>query len=602
MKGFETKIANSVHMGQILEFEVAFPNEERLPIEQYLAGSSREMILTASTFFLSFNNHNSKFNDNRDFLGMFFCAENNELANRIYNRIKEIEKKGVRVGIINTYSSLSLFEYCFSKVEGPETQLQAELEVNLFKAYLALNSEFATKQNVAIPTAKCSDKELNVPMMMFCMYYPVSDKTNYDLNQIWTTQMIKSIYLFQFLESEKMIQPLLVAFNNYFNCQMWQDYLKKLLTLILPALKNEKETHTDIIVEQGELFEENCAFIEKLIILEKDEIDQNDFLTIRAKPFYKVKDGVYRVIFKLFVVEKIFKGVYFILRDLNKSLPEAHKIREFRSFYGHKFSEKILCYRVMESIYSNSCIRFSGQDLADRNIVAAPDYYIRKGNNILIVESKDFLIAAEKKMSFNFNVYEEEFGKSLDFEQIPNGKIKPKAVLQLVNNIRRILKTEFHADTDYHYKNVFIYPVLLTHDHQYDTSGFNELINFWFQDELSILADEGLFIHQVKPLSVVNIDSIIYNQVVLANDISLHKILNKYHESKIFEKWENWEKRNFKSKSEYDNCFENYKSMRMTKLIPFSMFIDNYIHDHFSWKQPPLIDILAPVLFNVEKR
>jgi len=256
----------------------------------------------------------------------------------------------------------------------------------------------------------------------------------------------------------------------------------------------------------------------------------------------------------------------------------------------------------MESIYSNSCIRFSGQDLADRNIVAAPDYYIRKGNNILIVESKDFLIAAEKKMSFNFNVYEEEFGKSLDFEQIPNGKIKPKAVLQLVNNIRRILKTEFHADTDYHYKNVFIYPVLLTHDHQYDTSGFNELINFWFQDELSILADEGLFIHQVKPLSVVNIDSIIYNQVVLANDISLHKILNKYHESKIFEKWENWEKRNFKSKSEYDNCFENYKSMRMTKLIPFSMFIDNYIHDHFSWKQPPLIDILAPVLFNVEKR
>mgnify|MGYP006307626269 CR=1 FL=1 len=174
----KSHIANSVRMGQILEFEVAFPGEERLSIEQYLAGGSREMILNAAAFFLGFKNQKSKFDDNREFLGMFFRKENNKLANKIYERIKEFEKKGVRIGIINTYSSLNLFEYFFSKPEELETQTQAELEVNLFKAYLALNSEFAEAQSVAFSTAQESDEELKIPMTMFCMQYPVSDKAN----------------------------------------------------------------------------------------------------------------------------------------------------------------------------------------------------------------------------------------------------------------------------------------------------------------------------------------------------------------------------------------------------------------------------------------
>lgn len=597
MRTDKIHIDNSISMGQLLEFEVVFPEEERLSIEQYLADSSRDMILNAATFLLGFKNHKSKFDDNREFLEMFFRAENNQLANQIYDRIKGFEKNGVRIGIINTYSSLKLFEYFFSKPDDPETQSQAELEVNLFKAYLALNSEFTEKQSVAFSTAQESDDELKIPMTMFCMQYPVSDKSNYDINQIWATQMIKAIYLFQFLESNERTQPLLAAFLAYFNCPTWQEYLKSLLPLTIPAIKNEREAHTDIVVEPGDKFEQGCAFIEKLMIQENDELDQNDFLTTRAKPFYKVEDGVYRIIFNLFVVEKIFKGVYFLLRDVNKALPAAQKIKEIRSFYGDEFSEKILCYKVMESIYTDKCIRFSGKELADKKIDAAPDYYVRKGKNILLFESKDFLIAADKKMSFDFNVYEEEFGRVLDYEELSDGKIKPKAVMQLINSIRRILKKEFPVDTDYHYKEVFIYPVLLTHDHQYDTPGFNELIDFWFQDALLELAEEGLFIHHVKPLSVVNIDSLIYNQVGLYSGIQLHEILNLYHENKKVVKEK---KRNFKSQEEYDRFIEEYKQMRMTKLIPFSMFIDKYFHKKGLWKLPSLLDFVAPALFKEE--
>jgi hypothetical protein len=575
-------------MGQLLEFEVAFPYEQPLSPEEYLKGGSRSVILNVAAFFLGFKSYNSKYNDKRELLGDIFGPENNGFANEVYDKIKAIEKTGASIGIINTYSSLKLFEYFFAKGEDAETQIHAEFERNLFKAYLVLNSEFTKAQGVAFSSTKELDDELKIPMMMFCMYYPVSDKMNFDISQIWVTQMIKAIYLFQFLEAHAKTKTLLAAFLAYFNSPTWQNYLKSLLPLTMPAIQNEREAHTDISVTPGEKFEEGCAFIEKLIVQDNDELDENDFLTIRARPFYKIKDGVYRIIFNLFVVEKIFKGVYFLLRDVNNKLPKEHKFKELKSFYGDEFSEKVLFYKVVESIYPTKCIRFSGKELTDMKIDGAPDYYIRKGKNILLFESKDFLIRADKKASFNFNVYEEEFQRVLYYQEMPDGTEKHKAVIQLINSIHRLLKNEFKADTDYYYKDVFIHPILITHDHQYDTPGFNNLINYWFQNELEVLKEEGLFIHHVKPLTVVNIDSLIFHQVGLSENIPLNEVLNAYYEHI-------WLKPGVKFKT-----VEEYKTYRMSKLIPFSLFIDKYFNEKGIKKLPPMLEIVRPALFKEE--
>ena len=589
-------IGNTITMGQILEYDVVFPDERPLTIAQYLTGGSRSIILNVAAFFLGFKPYNSKYKNNKELLGSIFNNENNAFANEVYSKIEAIKKKADSIEIINTYSSLKLFEYFFSRSEEPETQTQAEFERNLFKAYLVINSEFTKKQTIAFSSCEGLDDELKMPLEMFCMNYPVSDKSNYNIIQIWTTQIIKSIYLFQFLESHKKTQPLLEAFLTHFNCPTWQDYLKRLLPLTMPAIKNDGEAHTDIIVTLGDKFIENCTFIEKLMVQENDELDQNDFLTLRARPFYKVSDGVYRIIFNLFVVEKIFKGVYFSLRDVNKSISNSDKIKDIRSFYGDEFSEKILCYNVIESIYTDNCIRFSGKKLAEMKIDGAPDYYIRKGKNIILFESKDFLILAEKKTSFDFNIYEEEFQKVLYYESMPDGKEKHKAVMQLINSVRKLLKKEFSADTDYNYREVFIYPVLLTHDHQYDTPGFNELIDSWFQDELLGLKEEGLFIHYVKPLSVVNIDSLMYNQVGLANDIPLHEVLNLYHENKKL----NLKKPKFRTQEEYEIFITEYKQMRMSTITPFALFIDKYFQKNDLWKLPSILDVVSPALFKEE--
>jgi hypothetical protein len=581
-------IDSSVQMSQILEFSVAFPNETPQSIDVYLKGGSKNVILNVASFFLGFKPYNSKYNDNKELLKAIFGPENNDIANEIYDKIKPFEKKGTRIGVINIYSSLNLFERFFSKEENIETQSDAEFERNMFKAYLVLNSEFTEVQSIAFSSTNELDDKLKVPMKMFCAQYPVSDKMNYDIHQIWITQIIKAIYLFQFLEKQTNTQPLLDAFLNYFKQPTWQEYLKWLVPLTIPAIQNEKEAHTDILVKNDDKFMESCAFIEKLIVQENEALDENDFLSIRSKPFYKIKDGVYRIIFDLFVVEKIFKGVYFLLRDVNKTLPKKDQIKELKSFFGYEFSEKVLCYKVVESIFPEKCIRYSGDELDNMKIDGAPDYYVRKGKDILLFESKDFLIRADKKSSFDFNVYEKEFQKVLYFEEMTNGSIKNKAVMQLINNIRTLLKTDFEADTNYYYKDISIYPILLTHDHQYDTVGFNNLIDYWFQEELEELKNEGLFIHHIKPLTVVNVDSLIYHQVGLLENISLNKVLEAYHEYVFLNP-----RMVFKTENEHNDYI-------MSKTIPFSLFIYNFFNEKGIKKIPSMIDIIKPALFSQE--
>lgn len=512
-------------------------------------------------------------------------------AQEIYNKVIIIEKTGTRVGIINTYSSLKLFE-CFFETESADvTQSSVEFEQNLFKAYLVLNSEFAKAQNTAFTSTEKLTGNLKISMMAFCMQYPISDKSNYDITEIWATQAIKATYLFQFLETTELTKPLFKAFLEHFSKKSWQDYMKSLLPLTLSAISNKNEAHTDINIKQDDNFKEVCEFIEKLIVTENEMLDENDFLSLRATPFYKIKDGVYRIIFNLFVIEKIFKGVYFLLRDINNKLPNGNKVSDLKGIYGHQFSEQTLLYKMMDIIYPTKCIRFTGKQLDDMEMISAPDYYLRKGQNILLLESKDFLIRADKKATFDFNVYEEEIGKTLHYEDRPNGTKKAGAVLQVINNIRRILKNEFIADIDYHYKDVFIYPILITHDHQYDTPGFNDLVSDWFQYELSSLEDEGLFVNRVKPIVVVNIDSLIFHQSGLAKKILLHEMLKLYVEYTHITT-----KLKFHTEAE----FEQYKINRMSKMIPFSLFITKYFDKHGLWSVPPIMDVVAPALFTEE--
>lgn len=578
---------NSINVGKLLEFEVVFPNEEMKTPQEYLKGGSQKIILKVAAFFLGFKPHNSKYANNKELLGSIFSEPNRQFATDVYQHIKVSEDKGEVVSIINAYSSLKLFEIFFEFGDAEEIQTSEEFERNLFKAYLAINSSLTKLQLTAFNSSNRVDDILKPAAIFFSSQFPLGDKSSFDLSEIWATQIIKASYFFEFLETHPKAKVLLEKFLKRFEVANWQEYLKKLIPLTVTILTAEREAHTDITVPFGESFDSDCAFLEKLVVLEPGEFEE-DFITLRTKPFYKIDNGRYRVIFNLFVVEKVFKGLYFILKEVNDKLSRDTRIAELKSFIGNEFSEKFLFYKVIESIFIGRMVKLSGSDFERLKIDGGPDYYIRSSNNIFLFESKDFLIKACKKQSFDYNVYEDELERILYFENTDKGKQKHKGIMQLINSIRKILQKKYSSDTDYSFRHVKIYPILVVHDQQYNIPGFNALLEYWFRAELELLQKEGLYVSRVQSLTVINIDSLIYHQLGLASKCTLKEVIDLYNKN---------------SKKKIVGKFRNEGEVRkevMEKYIPFSIFIEKIFKHKGIYQPPPLVEIIAPTLFKGE--
>jgi len=506
----------------ILEFESLFPGEKPNSLEEYLHGGDKEIILKLATLNLR------KTDDFQDTLKTIFGPYNANFVDELYDQIDNLNSHDDIKIILNPWSSLKLFERQIPIPENAATQTDEEFEKNVLKGYLVLNSELTRNQSQAGNSVKDLNIKIRLPAMYFCMHFLLDDKVNYNIHDTWITQSIKAIYLFNFMESNPALQLLLTKLLEHFGQPNWREYLKETIHLAALAKDGMQDTYNDIVIENNNRYEVVCSFLEKLAVNESDCLEAFDFLTTRSKPFYKVDEGRYRIIFTLFVVEKIFTGQYFILRDINDTLL-ADKVPNLRGLFTDEFSEHIMLYLAVKAIYPNKGVQFTGEAMKPLLFNAEPDFYLRKGNNILLFESKDFLISANIKESCDFNKIEPALKKTL-YGEIANGKQKNGAILQLINNIKRILMKEFTPDTNYKYRDVYIYPIIITHHSQYDTHGLNMLAQIWFSEEIKKIEAEGIFVNRIKPLTIINIDSLLLFENGLRDNIYLHDAINMYHE------------------------------------------------------------------------
>ena len=323
---------------RLVEFRDVFPDEERKEPIEYLRGISRDSILNVGTFFLGFSKQNSGFQDYTRLLSMMFQEKNQDFANDVYGRVKAMEAEVVkktptlRVRIVNPISSLLLFELAFKHLTDEQTQTEAEAEISFFKAYLAINGQVTEKELLAMSSTKDLPKDIYLKALFFTGSYPYSDVLNYDWRELSFGQMLRAYYLFNFLDGREDTKTLLKEFLDYYAVDSWREYFKLMYSiLVFPIVNNiEKEAYIDIDFEKNDDFEKNCKFIEKLSLHDDSEIGNFDFKTLRSFPFYKVNEGVYRVIYRLFGLEKIFKGLYFKLAEINRNLPSEHAKKNFR--------------------------------------------------------------------------------------------------------------------------------------------------------------------------------------------------------------------------------------------------------------------------------
>ncbi len=160
---------------------------------------------------------------------------------------------------------------------------------------------------------------LRYSSLSFCISYPVSEITNFFPLNVFVTEFYKLVHLFEFAAKDERLGELINHFLAEKGCVNSWDYMKRVLSLIMPILQLPKPGRTKLDVPKDADYVANCEFLDSFCLPEKaDNYSDIDFRILRTYPLIKVDEGIYWVTYLRFLIEKLYTGLLFgELRRLN---------------------------------------------------------------------------------------------------------------------------------------------------------------------------------------------------------------------------------------------------------------------------------------------
>jgi len=501
-------------------------DDNPLPFADYFIGASKENLFASIPLLVNLASPGGE-KSAAELVNEWFSLANQTIKQNILGKLNQGNS------IASIISSLKLAEYITdNQFATTQTISDAEFELNLFKAYLVLNEEQDDLESTNLPKLPQGGGDESFMAWMLMYSYHNYDLSNYQIWDIIAPQVVKSITFFQYLNNRPKLQPHLAYFLNMFGVADWQAWVKQYLAVVFPALQSKNISYFDFNVTQDADYNSNCHFLDNLCVGANTH-RLSDFITLRSFPLMKIFAGRYRVINKLFLMEKMFKSLQFLFSiNINNALPAQQQLADFRADHCDKFSEQTILYDVLKKSFPKKWTHISGEGFKEKGYSAEPDYYIRFKNKLFLFESKDVVLTGAEKQSRDYPILKKALKKKF-YKIEHNGNIQKKAILQIIGNIKRILDHYYtQCDIGYNGDAIKIYPILVTHDRQFDSPGVNKLLLHWFNEELDNIKGTHN-ISNIKPLTVVNIDTFILHQEAFKSrgKVRFEDLIVAYHEA-----------------------------------------------------------------------
>ncbi len=499
---------NNFQIAEMLTYEQVFSGKP-LSTANYVQKIGRMKVLILCSYFVNLDILSLQ-KDPLKFVYDFFVKENQDFADKFASLL--LAKFGSQVGstpfstlnFINEIALYYIIEVALtaSDSNGQEIEIIAEDQIEFMRMFLAVNSIIVNRQE-SLYQNKMDNIADAIPIMTACQIADY-DYSQQNLIEVCLAQLFKCVYFFQFSEKELPIH--LQLFNKNYGVNSWKDYIRCLCSLIIPTIKDNIGGYI-VIPSDIEDYEQVVTIFDNLSCKKFDADEDYDFINLRQHPLYKMQDGSYMILSKLFLIEKLYKGLYFEFKEINDSLVgQEMYIKNLRSFIGEKFSEEYLCNYILNKCFPKRFVKKSGADFRAEGIKnSEPDYYVRNKNKVFLFECKDALFSSAIKISYDTQKVTEEIQRKLFFT-IEKGKEKRKAIRQLLFNSHRLIQGSI-IDDDIKKDFVRIYPIIVTHDRAFSAPGTNWIVNKWFEQELqSNYSDVKKYI---SPITIINIDAFI---------------------------------------------------------------------------------------------
>lgn len=384
-------LTNGVQVG----FSETYPDEPAQEIGALLNGIPQSQLLKVVSGLLAEQIRTIK--NVSELIDFWFRQANSEFAHDALARLQPIENEHKNLSIAGAPAALKLYSYALNHL-GEERQLTNEqIEVNLFKAFLIQNELLNITDDKVRETTETMPFDYRWCGSHFAMAVRFSDVINFDLSELFICEFIRAVLFFEFLDGRHEVRPLLDEFYRVYKVANWNQYLQQLSGVSFSILKKANKGYLELKIEPGDNFQRDVDFLDTLASVPYDELADNDFKALREKPLQKIENGEYRIIYGLFCVERIFKGLYFNLKAINQTLPANLRVKEFRNLYTYNFSEQHALYALLNKAFPKKFLRISGEQISSQGYQGGPDFYSRNNNKAFIFESKDSLINAAIK-------------------------------------------------------------------------------------------------------------------------------------------------------------------------------------------------------------
>ena len=392
---------------------------------------------------------------------------------RVWNFIKNNEASRAHVLLYSAMGCMMIYRlalqsYCPLE-NGDDSDLCIDEFEPIFKALLYCNKMWTDQQ-------LCRDR-YSLSDILLKMDIPIVESKHY---KDFRPQLYKANQFFSFSENDPTFKGYLSSFVQDKCVRNWGDYVTLLFNIYSYSINN-------CILPHGNVNEQQ--------FLSQYEIDVNDgevrtiwdkgiegMKYLRDHFLYTMSDGNYLLLDANLLVDKIYQGIKFELfrtiqahKLLNEKGKPYKDLPDFNSTLGTVFSERHLLYSLMGKIYNGgNAICFTGDELKQIGVTAEPDFYLRIGDILFLIEYKDLLFP--DKLRYSNNV--DEIKTGILNRLCKDDDISPrKGGGQLLYNIDGILNHGFFDNIDKGVKGVkHIFPLIVTTDRAFSAMGVNLVV------------------------------------------------------------------------------------------------------------------------------
>jgi len=385
---------------------------------------------------------------------------------------------------------------------GESVNTSPDEELRIFKAYLLICEELNEKDTRELK--KVTDKFDNGDFFFF-------EKTiwPFALTQFDTNNKVDPIYQFfkllaflkysitdpELLESWKQF----ISFNGFKKLRAYLGSVSFLINISQRYAKNENLkvfswiNASDIPKHLLNLSFDVPAFI-------KDEKKWIDYKGLKEKPLFQSGEKEFVILDIDYLNNKIYNGPLFDM-FIQTSMSKNTRFKEFPDFKSQisaHVGEDIVFKGIIEKLFSskNTIIHFD-----DENTDSTPDCYIRNGKKIFLIEFKDYLFPGKIVESYSF----EKIKEHIDSKFIKNEKGKNKGILQIIEQIKILLKGEFKFD-NFIAKNIIVYPIIVHTNFTYQMPGINHYLDKEFKIKLNTEQSNNHI--YINDLTIIDLESI----------------------------------------------------------------------------------------------